>query len=74
MSGGLPLRAHVPVAADLNVADLSQPAFLDDRVAGLDQMRGAAPLGADLDHALVLSRGGQHRCPSATSTLIGFWQ
>ena len=33
---------------------------LDDAVAGLDQVRRAAALRADLHDALVLARGGEH--------------
>ena len=54
-------RAHVVVAVDFDVADLAELARLDDVVAGVDEMRRAAPLRADLDDALVLARGGDHR-------------
>ena len=49
------------VAVDLDQADLAELAFADDPVAGLDQVRRAAALGADLHDPLVLARGGEHR-------------
>ncbi len=49
------------VAVNLDQADLAELALLDDLVAGVDQVRRAAPLGADLDDALVLPGGGDHR-------------
>ena len=61
VSGGLSLRAHVVVAVDLDEADLAELAFLDDPVAGLDEVRRAAALRADLHDAAVLAGGGEHR-------------
>src|SRR5207302_8674681 len=52
--------AHVVVAADLDQPDLSQPALLENGVAGLDNVRRAAPLRADLYVAFVFASGGQH--------------
>ena len=48
------------VTVDLHESDLAELAFLDDPVAGLDEVRRAAPLGADLDDPLVLAGGGDH--------------
>ena len=49
------------VAVDLDQADLAELAFADDPVAGLDQVRRAAALRADLHDPAVLPRGGEHR-------------
>ena len=59
MSGRL-VTATTVVAVNLGVGHLAEFAFLDDRVARLDQMRCAAALSADLDDALVLPRRRQH--------------
>jgi hypothetical protein len=48
--------AHVVVAANLDAGDRAQLAFLDDAVAGFNQMRRAAALRADLHDAPVLAR------------------
>ncbi len=61
MSAGFDGLPHVIVAVDLDQADLAELALADDPVAGLDQMRGAAALGADLHDPLVLAGRGQHR-------------
>src|SRR5258706_3892995 len=53
-------RAHVVVTIDFDESNLSELSFLEDIVAGFDQMRSAAALGADLDHTLILARGGEH--------------
>ncbi len=53
-------RAHVIVAADLDQGDGAELAFVDEPVACLDDVRRAAPLRADLHHALVAAGGGQH--------------
>ena len=55
------MRPHVVVAVDLDQPDLAELALLDDAVAGLDEVRRAAPLRADLHDALVLAGGGHHR-------------
>ena len=60
MSGGLPSVAHVVVAVDLDQPDLAELPLADDPVAGLDQVRRAAALGADLHDPLVLAGGGEH--------------
>ena len=60
MSGGLSRVAHVVVAVDLDQADLAELALADDPVAGLDQVRRAAALRADLHDPLVLARRGEH--------------
>ena len=54
-------RPHVVVAADLHVPDLAEQPGLDDLVARLDEMRRAAALRADLHHAIVFARRGEHR-------------
>ena len=48
-------RTHVIVAANLDVADFSEFAGFDDILAGLDQVRRAAPLHVHLHNAFVLS-------------------
>ena len=60
MSGGLAVVPHVIVAINLDQADLAELSFADDPVAGLDQVRRAAALGADLHDPLVLAGRGQH--------------
>ena len=48
------------VAIDLDQTDLAELAFLDDPVAGFDEVGRAAALRSHLHHALVLARGGDH--------------
>jgi hypothetical protein len=55
--------AHVIVAADFDGADGAEPAGLQDRIAGLHQVRRAAPLRAHLDHSPVAARGRHHGPP-----------
>jgi hypothetical protein len=50
----------VPVAADFDALDLAEASRLDDFVAGLDEVGRAAPLGVDLDDAVVLAGRGDH--------------
>jgi hypothetical protein len=52
--------AHVIIAVDLDQADLAQFTFLDDLLAGLDEVGRASTLGADLHDALVFAGGRQH--------------
>ena len=49
------------VAIDFDQADLAELALANDLVAGLDQVRRAAALGAHLHDPLVLAGRGQHR-------------
>ncbi len=49
------------IAVDFHQPDLAELAFLDHAVAGFDQVRRAAPLRADLHHAIVLAGRGHHR-------------
>ena len=51
------------VAIDLHQADLAELPLADDLVAGLDQVRRAAALGAHLHDPLVLAGRGQHGLP-----------
>ena len=60
MSGGLRLVAHVIVAADFHQPDLAEFALAHDAVPCFHQVRCAAPLRADLYHAVVFARGGEH--------------
>ena len=53
--------AHVIIAVELHQPDVAEPSLLDDSVAGLNQVRRAAALRANLNYPLVLSRGGEHR-------------
>jgi len=68
------VRAHVKVAAHIDVTDLAEQAGIDDLLPGVDQVRGAFALGPDLDHALVLARGIQHGLALAHIAADGFWQ
>ncbi len=61
--GRVVARPHVVVAADFDQADLAKHAFLEDGVAGLDEVRRAAPLGADLHNAFVLPGSRHHGLP-----------
>ncbi len=60
MSGGFAVVPHVIVAVHLDQADLAELPLADDPVAGLDQVRRAAALRADLHDPLVLAGRGQH--------------
>ena len=55
------MRSHVVVAVDFDQRDLAEFAFVDELVARFDQVRRAAALRADLHHAVVFARGGEHR-------------
>ena len=61
--GRVAIVPHVVVAIDLHQADLAELALADDLVAGLDQVRRAAALGAHLHDPLVLAGRGQHGLP-----------
>ena len=58
--GWVVLRPHVVVAADFRMPDFAKHAVLHDALLGLDQVRSRASLQADLHHALVLARRGEH--------------
>src|SRR5258708_29687129 len=47
--------AHVVITADLDQPDPAELAFLDDGIAGLDEMRRAAALGSHLYNPLMFS-------------------
>jgi len=54
------------------VADAAEQPLLEETVAGLGDVRRAAPLGADLDHTFVAAGAATIAWPSTTSTLMGF--
>ena len=56
----VPPGPHVIIAANLDIADLTEPALFDDPVASFDQMRGTAPLHVHLHDPLVLSGCSKH--------------
>ena len=74
MSGGSSARPHVVIAIHLDQPDLAELSFPDDLVIGLDKMRRAAALQADLHDAIVLRAAWSIASPSMMSRLIGFWQ
>src|SRR5262245_40925766 len=49
------------VAVNLHQADFSKLALIDDGVTSFNQMRGTAPLRANLDDPLVFAGCCQHR-------------
>ncbi len=59
--GRIAVGAHVEVTAHIDVADFPEQAGFDDLFLGVDQVRRAFALGADLDDALVFARGIKHR-------------
>src|SRR3954464_6624042 len=52
--------AHVVIAIDFNQSDLPEFAFLDDIIAGFDEMRGAPALSPDLHDTIVFASRSQH--------------
>jgi hypothetical protein len=50
----------VEVAAHVDVADRAEQSGVDHPLLDVDQMRGALPLSADLDHAAVFPGSGQN--------------
>src|SRR5262249_15765692 len=54
------VRAHVEVTAQLHVANLAEQAGIDDLFFGVDEVRGAFALAADLADAFGLAGGGEH--------------
>ena len=48
------------IAVNFDEPDLAELTLADDSVAGFDQVRRAAALGADLHDALMLTGSGQH--------------
>ena len=55
--------AHAVITVNLHQADLTQLACLNNVVAGLNEVRRAAALGAHLHDSVVLPRRGKHSLP-----------
>lgn len=60
---GITRSTHVVIAIDFDVGDFTELAFLDEAVAGFDEMGCAAALSADLDDAFMFAGGGNHGLP-----------
>jgi len=60
LDGRISVGPHVIVATDVDVRDLSQQAGIDDVLFGIDQVRRALALRADLDHAAQFTGRRQH--------------
>jgi len=62
----------VEVTAQIDVADFSEQPGFDDLLSGVDEVRRALALSADLDDALVVAGGGEHGLAFADVPANGF--
>ena len=60
LDGRVAVGAHVEIAAEVDVADLSEQPGLDNLLLRVDEVRRALALRADLHHAFVFARGIKH--------------
>jgi len=63
LHGWIAVGTHVEITTHIHMTDLAEEPAFDDLFFGVDQVRRAFALRADLDNPVVLARGGQDRLP-----------